>query len=110
MTDDKETRIARRMGRRVRTGRVFKGWTVTHLAARAGLTRQRLNRIEAGTGRRASADDLVAIARVLELPLWFFFDVSGDPGSPTGPVCGRPRRACSRPRGRSRSDPAVEPA
>ena len=84
MTDDKEKMIVRRMGRRVRTGRVFKNMTGTELAARAGLTRRRLKRTETGTGRRATADELTALARALELPLWFFFEV---PLTPEPSVC-----------------------
>jgi hypothetical protein len=74
MTDDKERAIARRMAQGVRTGRVFKNITAAALAEWAVLTPRRLHRIETATGRRATADELMAIARALELPLWFFFE------------------------------------
>ncbi|OWK40982.1 helix-turn-helix transcriptional regulator [Fimbriiglobus ruber] len=74
MTTRQRHEIARQMGRRVRTGRVCKGLTPDGLAERAGLTRRYLGRIEAGV-EQPTADDLVAIARALELPLWFVFDV-----------------------------------
>ncbi len=90
MTDDQERIIARRMGLRVQTGRVFKSLTGEELAARTGLPRWRLEQIEAGFGLRVSADDLVAIARTLELPLWFFFEVPlGCESPPVCPVCKR---------------------
>ena len=89
MTDDKETIIARRMGLRVRTGRVFKGVTGDELAIRTGLSRRRLEQVEAGVGLRVTADDLVVIAQSLELPLWFFFEVPLGPESPVCPACGR---------------------
>jgi transcriptional regulator with XRE-family HTH domain len=92
MTDDKERAIARRLGRRVRTGRAFKNVATGALAARAGLTRRRLDRIETGTGRRATADEFLAIAHALDLPLWFFFEgvLVREPSA--CPACGRKPR------------------
>jgi hypothetical protein len=50
------------------TSPVFRGLTGEGLVARTGLSRRRLEQIEAGIGLRVSADDLVAIARTLEWP------------------------------------------
>ena len=74
MTTTQRHEIARQMGERVRTGRVFKGWSPAALAEQAGLAGRYLRRIEAGTAR-PTADELAAIARALELPLWLVFDV-----------------------------------
>ena len=101
MTEDEQKTIARRMGLRVRAGRVFKDMTRAELAARAGLTPRRLNRIETATGRRATADELMAIARALELPLWFFFEVPLIREPSVCPACGWRRRPVSHPEGSS---------
>jgi transcriptional regulator with XRE-family HTH domain len=86
---DKHKPIARQMGWRVRTGRLFKDLSPDALAERAGLTCRYLERIEAGTAQ-ATVDELVAIAGVLGLPLWFFFDVPLVGGTEC-PVCGTTR-------------------
>jgi len=75
MGKDNGNVIARQIGQRVRTGRVFKGLSACQLAARAGLTERRLVRVEVGTAG-VTADELVTLARALELPLWFVFEVS----------------------------------
>jgi transcriptional regulator with XRE-family HTH domain len=74
MTDDERKEITQQMGRRVSTARVLKGLSPEVLAARSGLTCRRLKRFEAGRGQ-VTADELVMIARILKLPLWFFFEV-----------------------------------
>jgi transcriptional regulator with XRE-family HTH domain len=79
--------MSRYIGRRVAAGRALKGLSAGLLAVRAGLTTRRLEKIEGGVGG-ATAAEVVAVARVLGLPLWFFFDVSGSCDPTICPVCG----------------------
>lgn len=83
--------IARGMGQRVRLGRTLRGFSLEKLADRAGIAPRRVRRIEEGVGG-ATAAELVAVARALDLPLWFVFDVPLADDSDACPVCDADRR------------------
>lgn len=87
MTDNSRAVITRKMGQRLRIARTLKGLAVDRLAMQASLTRTKLQRFESGTGQM-TADELVQVASILELPLWFFFEVSVSKESPACPLCG----------------------
>jgi transcriptional regulator with XRE-family HTH domain len=86
MNENQRKEIARRMGRRVRIARTCKGIATDVLAERAGLTHRQFVRFEEGRGS-VTADELVAIARVLDVPLWFVFEVTLSGDTKGCPIC-----------------------
>jgi transcriptional regulator with XRE-family HTH domain len=61
------------VGRRIRTRRVAKQMSQMDLAGRLGLTFQQVQKYEKGTNRVA-AGRLKRIARILDVPILYFFD------------------------------------
>jgi len=74
---DEVTRIAQRLGERIRAARVFRRWRQEDLAERTGLSRSSIQSIERG-------DETVAICSVLQV-LWVLglaneVELIADPG------------------------------
>lgn len=61
------------VGRRVRTARLVRGMSQEKLADAVGVSFQQIQKYEKGTNRIGTGR-LYAIARLLELPLTYFFD------------------------------------
>ncbi len=60
------------IGERIKTGRTLRGMSQEHLAAQIGVTFQQLQKYENGTNR-VSASRLYGIAKLLGMPLAYFF-------------------------------------
>ncbi|ACG80175.1 transcriptional regulator, Cro/CI family (plasmid) [Phenylobacterium zucineum HLK1] len=71
------------VGRRVRLRRRELGVSQAWLADRLGLTFQQIQKYERGANR-ISASKLYAIAKLLEVPITYFFEGLDDPATPTG--------------------------
>jgi transcriptional regulator with XRE-family HTH domain len=82
------------VGARIRQRRFLLGMTQQALAARLGITFQQLQKYEMGTNR-VSASRLWDIARLLDVPVEFFFDDFGTAASDGGrnPANGAQARA-----------------
>lgn len=65
------------VGRRIRARRVAKQMSQMDLAGRLGLTFQQVQKYEKGTNRVA-AGRLKRIARILDVPILYFFDDTGE--------------------------------
>lgn len=59
---------ARALGRAINDARTARGWTQPALAARAGVTKGYVSKLEAGRGRRPSAAELGRVLAALDLP------------------------------------------
>src|SRR5689334_25122650 len=68
------------VGARVRQRRTLLGMSQETLGKAVGLTFQQVQKYERGTNR-ISASRLFGMARVLEVPVSYFFDDIQDPGS-----------------------------
>ncbi|MFL5068459.1 MAG: helix-turn-helix domain-containing protein [Xanthobacteraceae bacterium] len=68
------------VGRRIRARRVAKQMSQMDLAGRLGLTFQQVQKYEKGTNRVA-AGRLKRIARILEVPILYFFDDTDEFGN-----------------------------
>src|SRR3954471_877976 len=68
------------VGTRVRQRRTLLGMSQEKLGEAIGLTFQQVQKYERGTNR-ISASRLFGLARVLEVPVSYFFDDIQDPGS-----------------------------
>lgn len=79
------TRIDLHVGSRVRERRVSLGLSQERLGASLGLTFQQVQKYERGANR-IGAGRLFEIARILEVPVAFFFDGFEDDGLPQSPV------------------------
>jgi transcriptional regulator with XRE-family HTH domain len=64
------------VGSRIALARIVRGWTSDQLARRAGIDPDMLRIIEAGHAR-AGARRLFDIARVLGMPVRWFFETAG---------------------------------
>lgn len=71
------------VGRRVRLRRRELGVSQAWLADRLRLTFQQIQKYERGANR-ISASKLYAIAKLLEVPITYFFEGLDDPATPTG--------------------------
>lgn len=64
---------------RVREARQAKGWSMTELAARAGMTRQNVSLLELHPGHRAKDRTMDALADALGVDrAWLFYVVPSD--------------------------------
>lgn len=64
---------------RVQEARLRKGWTMSQLAARAGITRQNVSLIERQRGQRPKDRTMDALAKALEVDRsWLFFIVPSE--------------------------------
>lgn len=61
-------RFQKTLAKRLETLRLEAGWTQEEVGRRAGLTRQHVQRLEAGTSN-PKASTLVALARSFDVPL-----------------------------------------
>jgi transcriptional regulator with XRE-family HTH domain len=73
------------VGRRIRARRVAKQMSQMDLAGRLGLTFQQVQKYEKGTNRVA-AGRLKRIARILEVPILYFFDDTDDSDNDGAPA------------------------
>ena len=71
--------IDQHVGRQLRLRRTQSGMTQTELGAKVGLSFQAVQQYEAGENR-ISASRLYQLARILDVPLTFFFDGLGETG------------------------------
>jgi transcriptional regulator with XRE-family HTH domain len=69
---EKRDEITRMVARRLKAARRFRGMTPDELAARAGISRRRIERYEA-TGN-LTCDDLEKLAVSLQLPVSHFLE------------------------------------
>jgi len=83
MTSDTPHPIDVHVGQRVRLRRKQRDLSQGRLADALGLTFQQVQKYERGTNR-VSASKLYEIARVLEVPVGFFYQGLDDPSSPEG--------------------------
>src|SRR5918911_4828877 len=72
------------VGRRIRARRVARQMSQMELAGRLGLTFQQVQKYEKGTNRVA-ASRLKRIAKILDVPILYFFD-EADEYAPNGPA------------------------
>jgi len=72
------------VGRRVRLRRKVLGFSQEHLADSLGLTFQQIQKYERGANR-VSASKLYDMARILSVPIEFFFEGLPDPLEAAGP-------------------------
>lgn len=72
-----QKRIVRRIGRRLKMARIAADVAPVALADRLGIEIAQLIRCESGT-EPIDADIIVAVAGILDLPLWFFFGRIGE--------------------------------
>lgn len=70
------------IGRRIRARRVSRQMSQMELAGRLGLTFQQVQKYEKGTNRVA-AGRLKRIARILDVPIMYFFDEGEEPAADT---------------------------
>src|ERR671939_183519 len=70
--------VDRHVGRRVRAGRTLRGMGQEKLGELLGVTFQQIQKYEKGANRIV-ASRLLAIAKILDLPIVFFYD-----GAPEG--------------------------
>ena len=75
------TTIGMAIGRRVRAARTDLGWTLDHLAQRAGLSRRLLVNVEQG-GTNPTIGTLLRLSDALGIGLPALVDTSGDPSAP----------------------------
>lgn len=83
MIEDAPNPVDVHVGRRVRLRRRELGASQAWLADRLGLTFQQIQKYERGANR-ISASKLYAIAKLLEVPITYFFEGLDDPATPTG--------------------------
>src|SRR3954464_4150740 len=76
--------VDRHVGSRVRMRRMMVGMSQEKLGEACGITFQQIQKYEKGTNRRG-ASRLHQIARVLQVPVEFFYE-----GVPSGPDSGKP--------------------
>lgn len=77
--------IDRYVGMRIRERRIMLGLTQQELASMIGVTYQQAHKYERGINR-VSAGRLFELARVMSVPVAFFFDgVNEDGGKPVSP-------------------------
>jgi transcriptional regulator with XRE-family HTH domain len=69
--------VDRHVGKRVRAGRILRSMGQERLAELLGLTHQQIQKYEKGTNRIV-ASRLLAIAKILELPVEYFYDGAPD--------------------------------
>lgn len=91
------------IGARIRMARRLRGVSQTELGARIGVTFQQVQKYERA-GNTVSAGGLLEIARVLELPVTFFYDDCE--GEPARGVAQLPSEDCARLAGRIAALPA----
>ncbi len=85
VTDRSAVAVDLHVGCRVRMRRRFLGLSQQSLAAELGLTFQQVQKYERGANR-ISASKLYEIARVLGVPVSFFFEGLPDPAAPAETV------------------------
>lgn len=73
LTRDEVREIDRHVGRRLRYRRIMMDYSQTHLADQVGLSFQQFQKYEKGANR-ISASKLHDFARLLDVPVSFFFD------------------------------------
>jgi transcriptional regulator with XRE-family HTH domain len=71
------------VGQRVRLRRNIMGLSQQRLAQGLGITFQQVQKYERGANR-ISASKLYEIARIIQVPIGFFFEGLDDPASPAG--------------------------
>lgn len=83
MVDDASTEaVSDAVGRRVRTARTAKGWTLDRLAEQSGVSRRMIVNVESGSSN-ASINTLLRLARALDVTLADLVSVASDARSVT---------------------------
>jgi transcriptional regulator with XRE-family HTH domain len=71
--------LRRTIARKIRALRLERRWTQAELASRLGLSQSRLSQVERGDGS-FTAEQLVAVLRLFNVPISYFVDLGADDG------------------------------
>lgn len=76
-----EMEIDIHIGRKIRERRISLGMTQSEFAHRLGITFQQIQKVEKGANR-VPAGRLLLIARIMDVPISYFYDGMEDPSDP----------------------------